>query len=59
MNSYYWTGGSWSYPQVTLSIQISPQSSGGGNYTAQLLAISSRAVAGGGDALTVLRVIEQ
>ncbi len=58
INSYYWTGGSWTYPQVAMSIQISPQSSGGGNYNAQLLLISSRSVAGGSDALTVFRIID-
>lgn len=59
INSYQWAGGNWTLPPVTLSLQISiSQSLGGGGYSAQLLAISSRAVAGGGESMTVLRVVD-
>lgn len=59
VNSYNWTGGSWNFPKVNLSFQISfSQSLGGGTYDAQLLVVSSRPIPNSDQTTTVLRVID-
>ncbi|HZV12636.1 MAG TPA: DUF4835 family protein [Candidatus Kapabacteria bacterium] len=59
INSYNWTGGSWTLPKVNVSLQISfTQSLGGGTYDAQLLVVSSRPIGNSDQTTTVLRVVD-